>query len=152
MAARSAADWARWRATTTDPSAIPPTLTVTITETMIAARTVAAPRSSLTRFSGSDGPPDNDDTRQHRRPAADSGDHIAAVLLHFDRGSRGREIPDRGDTRSVTPGGQPCCLPRGVDTADLQGDCRDAGEAEDQRCHHSGYRQGCFHRAESVIG
>ncbi len=92
-AARSAADWARWRATTTDPTATPPAVTVTIAETRTAASTVAAPRSSPTRFSGRDGTADDDHTGQNRRPAADPRDDVATVHSHFDRGSRGRQVP-----------------------------------------------------------
>lgn len=151
-AARSAADWARCRATMTDPTAIPPTLTVSNAETRIAASTVADPRSSLTRFAGRDGPSDDDHSRQNRRPATDTRDDVAAVLAHFDCGSRGCQAARRDGPGLVTAGGQSCSLSRCVDAAGLQGDGSDAGQAEDQHCNDARDGEGGLDGGESLIG
>lgn len=136
----------------TDPTAIPPTLTVSNAETRIAASTVAVPRSSLTRFASRDSPSDDDHPRENRRSATDSGNDVAAVLAHFDRCPRRGQAARHNGPGLIAAGCQSCCLPRCVDATGLQRDGGDAGEAEDQHCNHARDGQGGLDRGESLIG
>lgn len=116
---------------------------------MMAASTVAAPPSSLTRLGRRDGLSDDDDSGQNRRPAADPGDDVASVPPQFDRGSRGGEVSRRRGP--VAPGRQPGRLTRGVDALHLEGDGDDAGQAEYEHRDQAGDGQGGLHRGESAI-
>ena len=150
-AARSAAACARWRASTAAPTQTPPRLTVINTATRMAARTVAAPRSSPTRFGGCDGFSDDDDAGQHRRAAADPGDDVGAVAVQFQRGTGRGQCTRRDGAGAVTAGSKPGGLPGGVGAAHLHGDRGEAGEAEQQRGSETRNGQRGLDRAEAVI-
>ena len=119
-AARSAAPWARWRATTALPTRTPTTATAITTTIIRAASTVAAPVSSLTGFGRRDRRRGDEHARQQPGSAADPGHDEAAVAVHLQRRvrrcHRTRRRPGSG---VVAARGQPGRFPRGVDAADL---------------------------------
>ena len=117
---------------------IPPALPVTTMATSAAASTVAAPASLATGLGERDGLPDDDDPGQHRRPAADPGDHVPAVTAKIHRSPRRDETGDRRGGRRIAARRQPCRLPRGVEATHLQ---RNRDEARATQ-HHDGHQGG----------
>jgi len=150
-AARSATACARWRATSTAPSQIPPRAIATRAATSRAARTVAAPASSPTRLGSRDGLRGDEHPGQHGRAATDPGDDIVAVEAHIRRCPRRGETGGRRGRGGITTCRQPRRLPCGVDTSHLHRDSGDAREAERQHGNQGGDGQRGFDRAEPTI-
>ena len=150
-AARSAAAWARCRAATADPSQTPPSVTVTRAATRTVARTVTAPESSPTGLCHLDRLAHNDDPGQHRRAATDPGEDVGALAAQFHRGSGRGQTAHSADPAGIAPCGQPGDFPRRIDTADLQGEGRESGNADQQDRDKTRDRQRCLNRAESAI-
>lgn len=151
-AARSAAACARCRATTAVPTRTPSTATVSTTTIIRAASTVAAPASSQAGFDRRDRGRGDDQPRQQRGAAADSGNHISAVAADLEGGvgrcHRARHGPGRG---VIAARCQPRRLPCRVDAPNLRRDRRDAADTRDEDRDQCGDRECCLDGAEAGI-
>ena len=78
-AARSAADCARWRAITADPTYTPPMVIASKTAIIATATRLAEPRSARTRLGRRDRLRGDGDARQQRRLRGDPRDHELAI-------------------------------------------------------------------------
>lgn len=139
-AARSAADWARCRAITTDPSTATPAVTASSTMTMPSAARLADPVSSTARLGHRHGFGSDGDPRQQHRFRTDPGHQQLTLTVHRHLGTS-RTDPLRGGHAVIPAGGQPGRLPGGVDTPDLQHRGIERGQTDQQNRYQRGNRE-----------
>jgi hypothetical protein len=140
-AAKSAAAWARWRATTAEPRYAPPPVTDNSTATIAAATTVAEPHSRpglRRRDTGGR----NRQRGQQIRPGGDRRDDKLAVPMHLHHCTgRRNAVGDVEGRALITTRCQPGRLAGGVDTTDLHRHRRNAGQAQHQHRNQRGDAQ-----------
>ncbi len=154
-AARSAPAWARWRATTAEPTAAAATVIASSTVTNTAPRTVAEPRSpehSRRRFDGRDRVGADGESGHEWRVDRDGGDHEIALPTHSQYRAPRRDTSHSEAGRCVISAcGQSGRFPGGVDASDLSADRRESADAEHQHRHQRGHRQCRLHGPEPGV-
>ncbi len=106
------------------------------------ASTVAAPRSSRTRFGCRHRLGPHRDAGQQRCPDADPRDDPPAVAPHLDRGPVGSGATGRVDGGTVVAAGrEPCRFPGRVDAAHLRRDRGQPTDTEDDDRDERGNRE-----------
>lgn len=118
------------------------------------ANTVAAPRSSGTRFGCRHRLRPHGDAGEQRGGHPDPGHDPPAVAPYLDRGAVGSGTPGRIDGGTVVSAGrEPGRFPRRVDAAHLQRDRRQPADTQDRDRDEGGNRERRLDRdAATVIG